>query len=237
MKWRWLTITSVVPALLELEHALVAGWDADRMAVRLAGVGGDVADQGEEDDYRNMSWDIVDKAIKSTEFWAWLRMLLLLTSVMGYLERWFFGCACHFEPPTMQNLLRVVSISIVQQQPRRRGRQQDQRQQSTVTCPFRQRRGPELASGDFLSMVELLLTASSQKVVAVVIPRCDAQGQARISEDFDCARNHLSFHLKAQFAPWSTLPRVLLGLMHPNEEKARACAVKALTEYSEWLPQ
>ena len=237
VKWRWLTITSVVPAVLELEHALVAGWDADRMAVRLAGVGGDVADQGEEDDYHNMSWDIVDKAIKSTAFWAWLRMLLLLTSVMGYLERWFFGCACHFEPPTMQNLLRVVSISIVQQQPRRRGRQQDQRQQSTVTCPFRQRRGPELASGDFLSMVELLLTASSQEVVAVVIPRCDAQGQARISEDFDCARNHLSFHLKAQFAPWSTLPRVLLGLMHPNEEKARACAVKALTEYSEWLPQ
>ena len=174
VKWRWLTITSVVPALLQLEHVLVAGWDADRMGVRLAGVGGDVGGQGEQDDYHNMSWDTVDKAIKNTEFWAWLRMLLPLASVMGYLERWIFGCTCHFEPPTMQNLLLAVSISTVQQQPRRRGRQQDQRQQSTVTCPFRQRRGPELASGDFLSMVKLLLTASSQEVMAVVRPHCDA---------------------------------------------------------------
>ena len=159
-----------------------------------------------EDEYRNMSWDLVHEAIRSTDFWAWLRMLSILTSVMGYIERWFFGCECHFEKPTLQNLMQAVRVGAAVNR-------QDVRDRSKFVCPFRQRRGPELASGDFLGMVETLCLVSSQELLSIVIPACSEQGRARVAEDFQCARQHLSFHLKVQFSAWSRLPRVLVGVM------------------------
>ncbi|CAE7588977.1 unnamed protein product [Symbiodinium sp. KB8] len=227
VQWRWLTITAVVPQLLQLEHVLVAGWDPGRMGVR---VGAEHQHAEVEDEYHNMSWDLVHEAIRSTDFWAWLRMLSILTSIMGYIERWFFGCECHFEKPTLQNLMQAVRVGAAVNR-------QDVRDRSKFVCPFRQRRGPELASGDFLAMVETLCLVSSQELVSVVIPACSEQGRARVAEDFQCARQHLSFHLKVQFSAWSMLPRVLVGIMHSDVEKARHCAIMALTQYSDLRPE
>ena len=230
VKWRWLSLAAVIPALLDIEHVVTAGWSPERMGVRVNGPGPQGRDENE---YHNMSWDLVRNAITSSEFWAWLHMLGILTNILNYLERWMFGCYCPSEEPTLQNLLRVARASPQRHQ---EDEPMGQRTTSNFTCPFRQRRGSELASGDFLRMVETLLLASSQELVATVLVHCEGDQRARVASDFACARQHLSFHIKLQFAPWTLLPRVLVGLWHPDPAKARVCAVDAVTQWAELLP-
>lgn len=78
VKWRWLSLTSVVPELLLRKHALRAGWSAPVMGVRSS------EEQTEEnkDGYAPMNLELVSAAITSDQFWAWLSMLSILTNIL-----------------------------------------------------------------------------------------------------------------------------------------------------------
>ena len=229
VQWRWLSLSAVVPQLLLRKNALIAGWNPQAMGIR---VQRNNDAHGEEDAFHNMAWDLVDAAIQSPGFWAWLRMLSILTAVLGYLERWFFSCPCHCEAATMENLLRVVSAPLPDP-----NEQRHQERRLDKSCPFRKRRGPELASGDFLSMLDRLLAASNQEVVSVILADLTPQDRAKVVEDFEAAKQHLLFRMRVQFAVYTSLPRVLFGLGHKDQQQARRCASEALVQYQQYTPE
>ena len=228
VQWRWLSLSAVVPELLLRQHALQAGWDPAAMGIQ-------VQQQGEgndnPDDFHNMSWDLVGSAIQHDLFWAWLRMLSVLTAVLGYLEKWFFACPCHAETASFENLLRVVQVPL-----HHRDRNGDQERGSKQGCPFRRRRGPELASGDFLRMVEQLLAAGNQEIAGRIVGHLTPQEQAKVVEDFEGAKQHLLFRMRVQFVVWTSLPRLLVGMCHPDEREGRRCAAQALIQFRGYSP-
>ena len=239
VKWRWLTLSALVPELLVRERALRDGWSLASMSGNFherpdndgGAVGEDQAAEGDHGPEAAVQWILVDQAINSSAFWAWLKMLHIITAILGFLEAWFFDCPCHSQEITVAVLLRVVSVSMGSLRHESGGRK------SKDKCPFRRRRAAELASGDFLRMVDRLLSLSSEEVLLSVVPACGPESQAKIIQDFEAARAHLRFHLHVQFASWTSLPRVLAGMFHPLENQARNCAATALRQWEAYTPE
>ena len=228
VKWRWLSLTAVVPEILLRQHALTAAWSLEALGINQR----DRSDNAGDDEFHGMCWDLVDAAIQDSRFWAWLRMLSVLTAILGYLERWFFQCPCHAEEASMENLMHVVSAPLPARENNRRVDKP-----LHAGCPFRTRRGPELAAGDFLRMLEQLLAASNQEVVGGILVHLSPQDQGKVVEDFEAAKQHLLFRMRVQFAVWTSLPRLLLGLGHTDPQQARRCAVQALVQYEGYSQQ
>ena len=227
VQWRWLTLTAVIPELLLRQNALEAAWSPDLMGVKVQDAGNDNGEgEAAADRFAPMQWDLVHQAIKSREFWAWLHMLEVLTRILSYLESWFFDCPCHAEEVNLEDCLLVLSGLTRQVEGVRKDLQARKH-----SCVFRGRRGPEIASGDLLCVLDHMLAAANHRVTLVVLPACDSESQGRIVADFEAAKQHLLFHLRVQFSSWSHLPRVLLGVHHLDEAKARQCAVSALTQW------
>ena len=103
-------------------------------------------------------------------------------------------------------------------------------------CPFRRRRGPELAFGDLLRMVEQLLAAGNQEIAGRIVGHLTPQEQAKVVEDFEGAKQHLLFRMRVQFAVWTSLPRLLVGMCHPDEREGRRCAAQALIQFRGYSP-
>ena len=183
------------------------------------------------DDFHNMWWELNCSAIQHDLFWAWLRMLFVLTAVLGYLQKLFFACPCHAEPASFENLLRVVQVPL-----HHRDRNRDQERGSKQGCPFCRRRGPELAPGDFLRMVEQLLAAGNQEIAGRIVGHLAPQEQAKVVEDFEGAKQHLLFRMRVQFAVWTSLPKLHVGMCHPDEREGRRCAAQALIQFRGYSP-
>ena len=85
---------------------------------------------------------------------------------------------------------------------------------------------------EMLAVVTLLLSvANSTLLVDPSMAALSETEKAEILADFAAARAYMLFHLRLKFGHWGQLPWILLGLAHPDVEKARACMRRALQLY------
>ena len=56
-------------------------------------VGEDQAAEGDHGPEVVVQWILVDQAINSSALWAWLKMLHIITAILGFLEASFFDCS------------------------------------------------------------------------------------------------------------------------------------------------
>jgi hypothetical protein len=91
---RWGSVLGAVVDLLPLHQAFTLGW---HLPTYLDGAG---VQEGERDGDQNQSQakvNVVDEAIKSPLFWAYMVMLDLVADALLELCSWAEGCACHEE--------------------------------------------------------------------------------------------------------------------------------------------
>ena len=118
---RWGTIAFSIPHLLAVERGLRWGWDKGRF----------LRDEAGNVQSSSSLVDEVDEALSSPVWWAWLRMLELLVSILRHAIGWVETCPCHGGISRLQGVPEAT---------RSRWRK----------CPMRGLRAAELCNGELL---------------------------------------------------------------------------------------
>ena len=200
---RWGTVAFSVPLLLSVEPALRWGWDKARYLqdanARTAAVTAIVEE--------------VDKAIGSSFFWAWLRVVDMLVRAIRKTTAWLEGCPCHWgllrKSRNMANFPRAV---------RRRW----------MSCPMRGLRAPELSSGDLLFVAGIICDNSAVELLQGLPGDISAADRAALLAEFDAGRSHLCFYLALKLTALEEWPWKICGLGHLDTESAHEVLRQAL---------
>ena len=121
---RWGTVAHCILKLLPLEPALRSRWSLEAYTT-----GTTDYTQLKRDDKHGSRLDLVDEAIGSPFWWAYMRMLASFASLFKRLLGWAEGCSCHGDLP-YDNVPKCL-------------------QDFWLTCPMGGRRGAEIFGGDF----------------------------------------------------------------------------------------
>lgn len=106
-----------------------------------------------------------------------------------------------------------------------------------MPCPLKNFRAPELAAQRFALFLEELVNLSAAEVVLKHTLACSDADRSWILEDFEAARQHLTFSLIMQTACWTHLPHRLCCLGHFDESVARAEAANCLRLWASFSKQ
>jgi len=193
-KPRWASIAHAVEQLVRVEHALRWGWNKDRYGQ---------AHRREDAEGKPESLDlaIVDGAIQSSTFWATLRVLHALASVILKCYAWAEGCPCHSHLPR-----EGVPDHILRR---------------WAKCPMRGRRAPCLAAGDFFKCFTEVVAVSGAELVATLPRYSSPEEQGLLLQDFERGRQHMLFAFTLRIVHWRSPPWVLFGCAHGNMDVAR----------------
>ena len=130
---RWGTVSACVLKMVPLESAVRHGWSLTQY---MAGFSDHRPIVLDNDGPHNARLDIVEEAISSAYFWAYLRMLEKGSSLIMKLLSWAEGCSCHWDL--------------------HRDDAPDWLSKVWETCPLRGRRCADIAAGEFLKLVHSL---------------------------------------------------------------------------------
>ena len=183
---RWGSVAFAIPALLEIQTPLTRFWSLDAYGAK---------PETSSDIKTGVKMEIVDGAINSPVFWAQLRTLEALFSVVRELIEWVEACPCHHgrKPPV--------------------GKTQCWRQ-----CPLRARRLPEIASGALLQILhELCFTNAATLFLA--LDAAEAEVRTACLHDFERGRGHLAFQLTLKLSCFLEPPLLLFAAAAPEMSK------------------
>lgn len=191
---RWGTVLDCALQLEQIRDILRWGWDVDKFL-------GHSRQLRQEDDGNTCKIDVVDACIASAEFWGYNTMLCSLARVVMSLLDWAESCPCHhgLEPPS-QGLATAWA-----------------------KCPWRSRRAPELAAGDFFAEVGNLCDTVTGELLFTLPRDLDEACRCSITLDWERARSHLLFVCSMKLNFWDSPPWYFCALAHPCEKKARQC--------------
>ena len=99
---------------------------------------------------------------------------------------------------------------------------------SFASCPLKGLRGPALAAGDHLHILQDLAQMSQDRLEQKDRVFLRLEDWEEVVGDMNTLIAAIDAILRTKTSCWGTLPYVLTGLSHPDEEKARSCAVKAV---------
>ena len=191
-RWRWGDVATVIHKLLLLEPSLRMAWRPERLLFQHNATAA-VADSKEG--------KMATEAIGSDFFWAYLKMIEVVTTIADNLYQWAQSCPCHTK----------------------RGRQR-----LGKTCPNAGRWLPELATGYLEDFARTLMSTGYAQILSQVRNVSDAEASA-ILQDYEHARCHMLAHLRMKGAQHRDLPLVLAGLAHADQMKAHEAARRALS--------
>ena len=217
---RWGTVADCITHLLRLKPALRYGWNLASYQLRPLGLESeqDARDPNAEDVY-GVRLNVVDEAIQSDYFWGYLHGIELIAQTLERCLQWAESCPCHWERDTAGVDDETLAL--------------------WRACPLRTRRCPEMAAGDFLSMVQESLSTSAS-IISLALPAgLTREERLEVLTDFEAARNHLLyyFHLKLQY--WQEPPWCIFGMAHAATEVAlraeerRDCQTAGTRRYCE----
>ena len=219
---RWGSILRAIVAILPLKVPLRFAWsypayNFNAPAMNRDGDGGGGNDEEDERAQNAVKAGIANDAIVSNLFWAYLQMLSLVGAVLLHVSSWAEGCACHRE-----------AFSTNAQTYFSRG-EQFKKKTGCLHCPMCTRLAPECAAGELFEMLEMLFGT----VLATLLMDSSMQGLSELERglvmrDFVALRRHVFTYLRIKMSFWRQLPWVLLGIAHPNRQKAVECARRAL---------
>ena len=158
---------------------------------------------------------LVDEAISSKMFWAYVEMINSIGATLLGLMEWAEGCPCH-PRPTPQ------------------GEAEDQ-DTAAFSCPMRSRKCPEMVAGELFRVLDQL-AGYGNRWLSASTAGLDQADRDIVLQDYARARSHLAFYFRIKLAFWSFLPYALLGLGHACEQQARFCAATCLALFDS-MPQ
>ena len=200
---RWGSVSFSVPELLKAQGALRWGWNKCTYLGRDAD---EVVGQDLEGRETTVRVDLVDEAISSPEWWAWLAMMEKLCCTLRALPSWVEQCPCHAH-------LMSDSGEGGQVSPRLR--------RLAVACPLRGRRASEVSTGKFINLVRNLSGTSVVELVSDLPRDTSPNVRADILQAFDLACAHLQFYFATQLSYWEELPWAVVQISDSNEDLAK----------------
>ena len=217
--WRWEYIWRAIEALAELEGPLRAAWNLgsmedrpeDELGARLPPLAAPAcaADDPEEDNGDEALPTVrqilaqASVAVHSTFFWKYLRMLREIGSVVLHLHHWAETCPCHCAHKAASGV------------------------KAPSECPLKGLRGPEVCCGDLDEILDAAFDIPLGRI-AVDCMELGHADMAKVTGDFARLRTVLTYTVKQKLFRMKTLPRILIGLAHHDEAKARRACTQAL---------
>ena len=196
---RWGTIAFSIPHILSLERGLRWAWNKDMF----------LRDEAGNMQSTTTLVDDVDAAFCSPDWWAWLKALELLVSMLRQCTAWLESCPCHGKICALEGL----PVSLLQ-----RWRK----------CPMRGLRSPELCNGEFLEVVGRLSDRSAVQVLQVLPGDISPEMRASILQEFSAGRSHLCFYLALKLSAMEQFPWRLCALAHKDTQVAHRALREAL---------
>ena len=162
--WRWSSLIQVLRALLMREQALKSGWDKGKF--------GDIG-----------TTSIIDEAIASELFWKYAHFLNNVAGTIELGSSYCEGCECHEHEGLKHNSFQVRRNEIVK---RLRSAinvdNTDDPLPYPPSCPLKNRRSAELASGAFKRFIEETLTVTKDMLYDFRGSLQDAEWQIILSD-------------------------------------------------------
>ena len=139
--WRWSSLVQVIRALLVRENALKSGWNKDRF--------GDIG-----------TTKIIHEALTSELFWKYF-----LNTVAGAVDigsSFCEGCECHEHQGLKHNSWHVRKNEIVKRLRSATNQNNEDPLPYPPSCPLKNRRSAELASGTFTQFIQETLNTTKE---------------------------------------------------------------------------
>lgn len=213
---RWGTVSHSVVQILKFEAALRHGWDLDRYLngskhfpeIEL------VRDQeADPDNPHKGRLDLVDEALGSPFWWAYIMMMSKLAVALNILLSWSESCSCHWD---------LV-----------RGHENDELElprkvlADIYKCPLRGRRCADVAAGDFMALLKDLCEESMVSMMMGLPAELTQQERCLILSDFESGRMQLVTQFTIKLAHYQHPPYALFGLAH-RKRQVRAASFNKL---------
>lgn len=145
--WRWSSLIQVLKALLLRKEALTTAWDRNRF--------GDIG-----------TTNAIHEALTSELFWRYAEFLNSVAGLLDIQSSYCEGCSCHEHHGLKHNSYQVRAREI-----QRRlmsaidGTQEQQLKLYHPSCPLKNRRSAELASGEFNRFVKETMKVTTENLL------------------------------------------------------------------------
>ncbi|CAE7204740.1 unnamed protein product [Symbiodinium sp. CCMP2592] len=227
--WRWGTVAAVLQRLMKTKAVLQAAWSAENFSR-----------QDESGMDSELDVNAVTAAIRSDKFWLYSSMLLQLHAVAEDIASWFEGCPCHppvlFHAPehgarTLDSLDAFEDVLPSEHFPlavEAAGLPREHVQK----CPLAGQRSTELASGEFMQLLEEFGDRRLTEVLAFTNVSADSEDLQEALSDYSRGRAQYTAYLTQKFRCWQELPWKFAALNHvdPSEVRSQAVTVLGLLE-------
>lgn len=166
------------------------------------------------------------EAIQDRWFVGYMRMVLLLGDVVEQLTLWAERCPCH------NRVLAKYHDSQISHMPAHVLRSECGADRalhmSTLSCPLRGCRAPELAAGEVVGVLDEAWKAALGDLIIACRGELDNVTWLGLLRDFELAKGYCVFILTSKLQVWEELPWRLCALAHVSASVARRAAVDAL---------
>ena len=149
---------------------------------------------GQDDDEHNAKLLLVDEAIHSEFFWAYLHMLHHIAELQREAVRWVNSCSCHWGldfdafPPQFQKLW--------------------------LGCPPRGRRCHDMATDEFFDLVKRLFETRAARLARSLPAGLTTKEKREILEDFEHGKLDIVVAYTLKCTNWDHAPWITCGLAH-----------------------
>ncbi|CAE7662441.1 unnamed protein product [Symbiodinium sp. CCMP2592] len=198
---RWNTAMEAVQDLLPLIHILRRAWSGVKFGVK-----GQDRDTEEPDGDRSrvLSLSVVDEALKSSMFPAYLHAMHSVAECLSHISHWAESCPC-----TSHSSDRAAQ-----------------------TCPLRSSRAPELAAGALPLLVKRSFDVAHGHLLALEeTSRLTPAELKTLVADWTAARRHVLLLVDLKLSHWQQLPYIAFGMGHHCPDVRRKAAVQTLRLY------
>ena len=208
----WGVTTEITEWLLLREDVLKRTWDESRvqLADGQAGRQQDAGGPGGFADESSAHVVATTRALGSPDFWGFLKLISVLSSILSHIENWSQSCACH--PATDCYRLGIPDKLRLQ-------------------CPMRGRRVSEIATGALSRFVDEALEVGYQDLLQYAA-HMPAESSAKLSHEFSAGKAFVLAEMQARFSCLTQLPLKLLCIGHPDLNTARTHLAIALVQYA-----
>ena len=141
--WRWSSLVQVIRALLKRETALKSGWNKDRF--------GDIG-----------TTNIIHEALTSELFWKYAHFLNTVAGAVDIGSSFCEGCECHEDQGLKHNSWHVRKNEIVKRLRSATNQNNEDPLPYPPSCPLKNRRSAELASGTFTRFIQETLNTTKE---------------------------------------------------------------------------
>ena len=186
---RWGTIAECIDQLLLVELALRFGWDIQKFG------------RGRTED--SVDVQAASDAIGSATFWAYLRMLQHLTSIITAATTWAESCPCHYKLEKLGKSQAGKRLNLKKQWSK---------------CPLRGCRSAELASGGFLDVLRGLSETTAGHLLTALPRDISFAERGVILQEYERGRSHLLFVFSVRLEFWQHAPWCIFQCGHMNPE-------------------